>query len=251
MVGQSIMTINDITVALAQSKKRNYCGMVGIQVDTKKNIAYIRMAKQWQRTRLTILPADLKQIYHRVKWHTTFADHNIGLHLIRDLENKLQLGIHTITTQKHPNDAQNIDRLQTMDMTEMVQLTLSLKQDRKIQWPARHGTDMAHLIKQMKVFAENVTAQGTVACHSPGDELDTLLRALMIALFANRIQLQQGFSELIIKKGSSSSFQERKDDRLLQEEKMLAASGCVDSGQLSRSYLNTMSRSNLFRPRKW
>ena len=74
MVGQPIMTINDITVALAHSKKRNYFGMVGIQVDTKKNIANIRMAKQWPRTRLTMLPSDLKQIYHRVKWHTIFTD---------------------------------------------------------------------------------------------------------------------------------------------------------------------------------
>ena len=105
MVGQSIMTINDITVALAHSKKSNYFGIGGIQVDTKKNIAYIRMTKQWPRTRLTIFPADLKQIYHRVKWHTTFAHHNIGLHMIRHLESKLQLGIHTITTQKHLNDA--------------------------------------------------------------------------------------------------------------------------------------------------
>ena len=247
------MMINDITVAIAHSKKRNYFGMVGIQTDAKKNMAYVRMAKQWPRTRLTAIPADLKQIYrHKVKWHTTFADHNIGLHLIRDLENKLQLGIHTITTQKHLNDAQNIDRLQTMDMTEMVQLTLSLKQDRKIQWPARHGADMEHLIKQMEMFAENVTEQGTVSYHSPGDELDSLPKALMIALFANRTHLQQGlFSEMIIKKGSSSSFQERKDDRLLQEEKMLAASGFTDSGSLSTTHLNTMSRSNLFRPRKW
>ena len=121
------MMINDLTVALDHSKKRNYFGMVGIQVDAKKNMAYVRIAKQWPRTRLTILPADLKQIYHRLKWHTTFADNNISLHLTRDLESKLQLGIHTITTQKHLNDAQNIDRTQTMDMTEMVQLTWSIK----------------------------------------------------------------------------------------------------------------------------
>ena len=38
--------INDTKVALAHSKKRNYFGMVGIQVDAKKNMAYVRMAKQ-------------------------------------------------------------------------------------------------------------------------------------------------------------------------------------------------------------
>ena len=117
------MRINDSTVALAHSKKRNYFGMVGSQVNAKKNMAYVRMAKQWPRTRLTILPADLKQIYHRVKWHTTFADHNIGLHLIRDLESKLQLGMHTIPTLKHQNDAQKIDRPPTVELTEMVQPT--------------------------------------------------------------------------------------------------------------------------------
>ena len=42
-----MMTINDITVALATSKKRNYFGMVGIQLDAKKNMAYVRVAKPW------------------------------------------------------------------------------------------------------------------------------------------------------------------------------------------------------------
>ena len=101
-------------------------------------MAYLRMARQWPLTRLTILPADIKQIHHRVKWHTTFADHNIDLHLNRDLENKLQLGINTIPTQKHLNDAQHIDRMQTMETTEMFKLPLSLNQARKIQRPARH-----------------------------------------------------------------------------------------------------------------
>ena len=77
-------------------------------------------------------------------------------------------------------------------MTEMVQLTLSLKQDRKIQWPARHGTDLEHLIKQKEMFAENVTELGTVSYHSPGDELDTLPKALNIALITNMTPLQQG-----------------------------------------------------------
>ena len=137
-----------------------------------------------------------------------------------------------------------------MDMTEMVQLTLSLKQDRKIQWPARHGTDIEHLIKQMEMFAENVTEQGTVSYHSPGDELDSLPKALMNDLFSNRTQLQQGlFSEMRIKEGLS--FQERKDDRLLQEDKFLATSGFADSGLIARSYSNTMSRNNLFRQPTW
>ena len=123
--------------------------MVGIQVDAKKNMAYVRMAKQWPRKRLTILPADLKPKYQMVKWHKTLADHNIGLHLLRDLESKLQLRIHTNTTQKHLNDAHNIDRLRTMERPEMVQLTLSLRQDRKIQWAARYRAHTEHLLTQM------------------------------------------------------------------------------------------------------
>lgn len=236
--------MNEITVAFSYSKKRDYFGMVGIQVDITKNTAFVRMARQWPRTRLAAMPSEIKQIYHKVKWHTTFADYKVGLHLIRDLENKLHLGIHTITTQKHLNDAKNIDRLQTMDMTEMVQLTLSLKQDKKIQWPAKCSNDMKQLIKQMETFTENITEQGTVSYYSPGDELDSLPKALMIALFANRVALQQGFSQIIIKKGVS---QETTHSRLLQEEKMLAAAG-FNSGSLSRSYLD---RDNLFRPKKW
>ena len=116
----------------------------------------------------------------------------------------------------------------------MVQKTLSLKQDRNTPWPVRHVTDMTHLIKHMEMFAENVTKQGTVTYQSPREELDSLPKALLIALFANRIQQQQGFSAMFIKKGSS--FQERKDDRLLQEEKMLAEAGLTVSESLSRAY---------------
>ena len=92
---------------------------------------------------------------------------------------------------------------------------------------------MEHLIKQMEMYAENVTKHGTVSYHSPRAELDSLPKALMITLFANRIQLQQGFSEMIIKKGSS--FQERKNNRLTEEEKMFAAAGITKSGTLFRS----------------
>ena len=49
---------------------------------------------------------------------------------------------------------------------------------------------MEQLIKQMEIFAENVTEQGTVAYHSTGDELDALTKALLIALFEKRIELK-------------------------------------------------------------
>ena len=56
---------------------------------------------------------------------------------------------------------------------------------------------MEHLIKTMEMFAENETEQGTGSYHSPGDELDSLPKALMIALFADWTLLQQGlFSEM-------------------------------------------------------
>ena len=79
----------------------------------------------------------------------------------------------------------------------------------------------------MEMFAATVTEQGTVSYHSPGDELDSLPKALLFALFANMTQLQQGLSEMRIKKGSA--FQEIKDNRLFQEEKMLALARLADS----------------------
>jgi hypothetical protein len=241
--------MSEITVAFAHSKKRDYFGMVGIEIEADNNTAFVRMAKQWSREQLNQMPQEIKQIYHRVKWHRTFADHQIGLHLIRNFENKLQLGIHTITTQKHLNDAENIDRLQVMDMTEMVQLTLSLKQDRKIQWPAKFSKDMGLLIKQIEMFTENVTEQGTVSYYAPGNELDALPKALMIALFGNRTELQQGFSEMIIKQGAPSITGDS-DRRLAQEERMLAAAGFTTVGSLDDASINRMNRNRLYSPRE-
>ncbi len=237
----------ELTVALSYTKQRTMFGAVGIEVDPYSRTAYVRLAKQWKRDDMNSIPEDLKAIYDKVKWDMTFADHQIGLHLIRSIENKINFQVHTITTQKHLKEAENIDKIKVMDMTEMVQLTLSLKQEHKIQFPeSKYTKDMESLIKQMEMFTENITEAGTVAYYAPGEELDGLPKALMIALFGNRIQLTDGISEVIIKQGvdTPQTVAQSEDDFL---RKVLGE----DSGSMSETSLNRMNRNNLFRRRLW
>ena len=245
--GSRWMQKTELTVALSYTKQRTMFGAVGIEVDPHEKIAYVRLAKQWSRDDMNSIPGDLTNIYDKVKWDMTFADHQIGLHLVRNIENKIGFGIHTITTQKNLKEAENIDAIKVMDMTEMVQLTLALKQEHRIQWPAGKFTkDMEALMKQMEMFQESVTEAGTVSYYAPGEELDSLPKALMIALFGNRIALQDGLAEPIFNTGPEEpkTVQESEDDFL---KKALGE----DSGNLSQSYLNRMSRNNLFRPKIW
>ena len=150
------------------------------------------------------IPDDISRIYQKVKWHQTFADQLVGHHLLRSIENKMQTQVYAITTQKNLKDPENIDKVKVMDMTEMTQLTLSLKQAHKIQFPPSDDNltnDMKELIKQMEMFAEHVTEQGTVSYFALGEELDCLPRALMICCFAGRTTLQHGEIPMIIVQG--------------------------------------------------
>lgn len=178
-------------------------GLVGIEINPEKKIAYVRLAKQWSRDHMNDIPADIAQIYSKIKWHSTFADQLVGQHLLRSIENKLQTQVYTITTQKNLKDPEEIEKIKVMDITEITQLTLSLKQDHKIQFPPNNPTkDMQHLMSQMEMFTEHITDQGTVSYYAPGDELDCLPRALMICCFAGRMSLQHGAMPMIIKRGS-------------------------------------------------
>ena len=133
-------------------------GMVGIEIDPSKKTAYVRLAKQWPRSKMNEIPDDVKEVYDKVKWHNTIADQMIGQHLIRSIENKLQFEVQTITTQKNLKDPEDIELVKVMDVTEMTQLTLSLKQNHSIQFPPKNQTkDMLDLIKQTEMFTEHVT----------------------------------------------------------------------------------------------
>ena len=86
----------------------------------------------------------------------------------------------------------------------MTQLTLSLKQDHKIQYhPSdKMVKDEKALVKQMETFAEHVTESGTVSYYAPSEELDCLPKALMICLFVARASLQHGGVPMIIVHGT-------------------------------------------------
>lgn len=176
--------------------------MVGVEIDTRKKTAFVRLAKQWSRKNMNAIPGDIAQLHSRIKWHTTIADQLVGQHLIRSIENMMGNQLQIITTQKNLKDPENIEKLKVMDITEMTQLTLSIKQDHRIQFPKKnHSEDMIDLMKQMEMFTEHVTESGTVAYYAPGEELDSLPRALMMCCFAGRNTLEHGDLPMIIKSG--------------------------------------------------
>lgn len=238
---------NQLIVALSYTKQRTMFGMVGIEIDPKKRIAYVRLAKEWSRSKMNDIPAGIKVIYDKVKWDMTFADQLIGQHLIRSIEKSLQFEVATITTQKNLKDPEDIEAIKIMDITEMVQLTLSIKQEHKIQFPPKPTDDMLRLIKQMEMFTEHVTEQGTVSYYAPGEELDCLPRALMICCFVGRMSLQHGDLPFIIVQGTP---QPKTADQSFDEvfQKMLGE----DYGSLSAHTLNsTRTRNRLFAPKRF
>ena len=238
---------NQLIVALSHTKQRTMFGMVGIEVDPTKRIAYVRLAKQWPRDKMNSIPGDMRNIFSLIMWDMTFADQEIGQHLIRDIENSLGLQVQTITTQKNLKDPEDIELIKVMDIKEMSQFTLSLKQEHKIQFPPKNPSKyMIDLIKQMEMFTEHTTEQGTISYYAPGDELDCLPRALMICCFVGRMSLQHGEMPTIIKRGSANLTPDTHDnvDQWIND-----VFGGNDS--LSEYNLNRMSRKRLYEPKKF
>lgn len=235
---------NQTIVSLSYTKQRTEFGMVGIEIDPAKKIAYVRLAKQWSRDDMNRMPADIRDVFQKVKWDMTFADQLIGQHLIRSIEKSLQFEVQTITTQKNLKDPEDIEKIKVMDMTEMTQLTLSLKQDHKIQFPPKPPKDIIKLIKQIEMFSENVTEQGTVSYYAPGEELDGLTKALMICCFAGRMSLQHGELPMIILQGSlqPKSVNASFDDIM---------SKMFGEENLSSTDLNRVNRNRRFAPKRY
>jgi len=237
---------NQLIVALSYTKQRTMFGMVGIEIDPAKKIAYVRLAKQWKRENMNSIPKEIEQIYSKVKWDMTFADQLVGQHLIRSIEQALKFEVATITTQKNLKDPENIELIKVMDITEMTQLTLSLKQEHKIQFPPKNlSDDMLQLIKQMEMFTEHITEAGTIAYYAPGEELDCLPRALMICCFVGRMSLQHGELPMIIVQGTPEP---KTPDQSFDEtlEKMLGENYSLSAGDLSH-----VNRNKLFAPKRF
>jgi hypothetical protein len=223
-------------------------GLVGIEVDAMKKIAYVGLAKQWKRDDMNSIPGDVAKYYSKVPWDLTFADQQVGQHMIRSIERTIKSQVATVTTQKNLKDPEDIELIKVMDITEITQLTLSLKQEHKIQFPPLEEltSHMGQLTKQIEMFTEHITEAGTVSYFAPGEELDCLPRALMICLFVARSSLQEGDLPMIIRKGSPriKTMQQSEDEYL---EKALGGS----STSLSTHDLNSMDRKTLYQRKRF
>lgn len=176
--------MSEKTIALSHSKHRNMIGLIGIEVD-ENLIVHVRAAKQWSRSQINQIPQDLKDTYDKIKWSRLYVDQVIGEHFINDI-NRVGLRTDVITTKKNLDEPDDIERLQVMDKIEMTQLMLSLKLDHRIQFPINPTGTMKEAISQVELFTEHKTEAGGIDYYSPGEELDSLTKSLMICCFAVR-----------------------------------------------------------------
>lgn len=172
-------------VAISHSKHRNMIGFIGIEVDTKKLLVNVRLAKQWSRSQINQIPLDISDAYEKIHWDKLYIDQLTGEHLIKDIK-RHEIPVEVINTKKNLDEPDDIERLQIMDKIEMTQLMYSLKIQHRIQFPTNPGTTMKEAISQVELFTEHKTEAGGIDYYSPGDELDSLTKSLMICCFAVR-----------------------------------------------------------------
>ena len=98
--------------------------------------------------------------------------------------------IRVIFIKKKVADVSEIRRVKSLDLIEMVQFMLQLKQNHQIQFVGAPSKTMIELEEQIALYAEKTTEAGGVDYYAPGDELDDLTKALMLALFAARPFMQ-------------------------------------------------------------
>ena len=233
-------------VALSYTKQRTMFGFVGIEADSQEKVAGVRLAKQWKRDEMNSIPNDISAIYNKVKWDLTYADQLVGQHMIRGVERSLGFNVAVITTQKNLKDPEKVELVKVMDMTEITQLALSLKQNHKIQFPSKNQTpDMQQLIKQMEMFTEHVSEQGAVAYFAPGEELDCLPRALLICLFVARMKLTDFDMPMIVMRGSHLDAKPKTAQESFQQTMDAIPSLSADTWGLGDAQLNRMNRRKL------
>ena len=178
--------MNPTLAAIAHSKFRNAIGLVGIEIDSKQNKIRVRLAKQWSRDKLNIIPDEIGELYKKIKWGNTYIDQQTGQHLIQSLKQKEERPLRIIHTQKNLKDADEIERIKIMDKIEMAQFMLELRQNHVIEFPEKPSKDMTELEEQVALYMEHKTEAGTIDYYAPGEELDSLIKGLLIACFAAR-----------------------------------------------------------------
>ncbi len=189
--------MNHTLAAIAHSKFRNAIGLVGIEIDPEKNKIRVRLAKQWNRTQLNIIPDEIGALHNKIKWGETYIDQQTGQHFIKSLKQEQEMPLRVITTQKNLKDADEIERTKIMDKIEMAQFMLQLRQNHVIEFPEKPSKDMIELEEQVALYMEHKTEAGTIDYYAPGEELDSLIKGLLIACFAAR-KFLSGDNEVIV-----------------------------------------------------
>ena len=177
-------------VGIIHSKFRNAIGLVGIEVDPAKRIVRVKLARQWDRKQLSTIPSEIGKLYKKFRWDSTYIDLTTGQHFITQLRRHEGMNIHIITTQKNVKDTNEIAQARIMDKVEMVQFMVLLKQNHQIEFPPNPPPSITELEEQIALYTEKKTEAGNIDYYAPGDELDNLTKALLIACFAARKHLE-------------------------------------------------------------
>ncbi len=172
--------------------------MIGIEIDVIERIAFVRFAKQWKRNDMDKIPSDVKKYHDKIQWNSTYGDQLVGQHLLKAIEYEADISIFAINTQKNIKEPEEEESIKRMDLIEMTQFLLSLKQIHKIQFPKKPSPDMIHLIRQTEMFSEIITERGTVDYYAPGEEPDCLIKSLMICCFAGRQYIEKSHMPFMI-----------------------------------------------------
>ena len=180
--------INDnVKIAgIAHSKLRDAIGIVGIEVDPSVGIVKVKLSQHWSRNEINTIPQDISDIWGKVNWTKTIIDYAVGQHFIDELKKITGFPTRVVDLKKKVNDPSEIRRVKSLDLTEMVQYTLGKKIAHKIQFPVESSHGMKELEEQIALFTEKTTEAGGVNYYAPGNELDDLTKALLLAMFAAR-----------------------------------------------------------------
>ena len=180
--------INDnVKIAgIAHSKLRDAIGLVGIEVDPSIGVVMVKFAKHWSRNEINQIPQDISNIWGKINWTKTIIDYAVGQHLIDEFKKITGFPTRIVDLKKKVPDPNEIRRVKSLDLTEMVQYTLGKKIAHEIQFPDKPSPEMMELEEQIALFTEKTTEAGGVNYYAPGDELDDLTKGLLLSMFAAR-----------------------------------------------------------------
>ena len=191
---------NQRIVAVEYSKHRNVFGLVGVEAIKDKNTFMVSLAREWDRKNLSLMVSQIGTLYDKIGWGYTYVNQKIGQHVIQELRKIEKIPIQVYTTKKDLADPLDLERAKVMDITEMTQYMVVLKQKHQVQFPEKPLRSIKELERQMAMFVEHKTESGTMSYYAPGDEKDNLPRALAAACFGGRKLIRGGNRSVSISK---------------------------------------------------